>query len=363
MGALMAEESGGERTEAPTARRRQEAHDAGQLARSPDLSAAVLLLGILLLLRSFGSAVVSALKLVVADLLSAQSLSNFDPLTVTVQVGRAMAAVGVAMMPIFLGIVLIAVVVNLLQVGLNFNPARLTPNFMALNPLRGLGNIFGSRRTLIRMGMSFIKVIFVALTAYSAVHGRMAQIMSVQQLSFMQIFSLGSSIVFSITLRIGVLMLVLALFDYSYQRYQLEQDLKMTKSDVKDEMRRMDGDPKIKNRRRQIALQRHMQRLKKEVPKADVVITNPTHFAVALKYEASKMRAPRVVAKGADVMAQRIREIAIESKIPLVERPPLARALYKMCDVGDEIPEQFYAAVAEILAYVYQLARKARLAG
>jgi flagellar biosynthetic protein FlhB len=125
----------------------------------------------------------------------------------------------------------------------------------------------------------------------------------------------------------------------------------------------MDGDPKIKQRRRQIAVQRHIKRLKKEVPKADVVVTNPTHYAIALKYEAARMRAPRVLAKGQDLMALRIREIALEHKIPLVERPPLARALYRLCDVGDEIPEQFYSAVAEILAYVYQLSRQMRKAG
>jgi flagellar biosynthetic protein FlhB len=191
----------------------------------------------------------------------------------------------------------------------------------------------------------------------------MAQIMAAQGLGFLQIFGMGAEIVFSITLRIGCLLLVLSLLDYAYQRYQLEQDLRMSKQDVKEEMRRMDGDPKIKMRRRQIALQRHIKQLKKEVPKADVVVTNPTHFAIALKYEAAKMRAPRVVAKGQDLMAQRIREIALEAGVPLVERAPLARALYKMCDVGDEIPEEFYSAVAEILAYVYQLARNLRKAG
>jgi len=356
-------DEGGDKTEAPTARRRQEAHDQGQIARSPDLSAAALLLGILILMRSFGSAVVSSLRLVVLDMLSAASLSNFDPSIAGAQVVRDMVAVGIAMTPLLIGIVLISIVVNLAQVGLNFNTNRLTPNISALNPLRGLQRLLGSRRVVIRMGMNFLKVILVAMTAYSAIHGRIGQIMAAQNLTFIQIFSLGSQIVFAISLRIGVLLLALALADYAYQRHQLEQDLKMSKQEVKDEMRSMDGDPGIKRRRRQLAIQRHLQRLKKEVPKADVVITNPTHFAVALKYEASKMRAPRVLAKGQDLMAQRIREIAIASGIPLVERPPLARAIYKMCDVGDEIPEEFYSAVAEILAYVYQLARAARKAG
>jgi len=358
----MAEESSGDKTEAPTPRRRQEARDAGQIARSPDLASAALLIGILFLLKGFGTALMSSMKLVLADLLAGDSLSNFDPQAAMTQLMRAMAAVGVAMMPFFFGIILIGVVVNMSQVGLVINFKRITPNLAALNPIKGLSHLFAGARVFVRLGMSFIKVIFVALTAYSAVHGRMAQIMAVQQLTFIQIFGLGASIIYAIALRIGILLFVLALFDYAYQRYQIEQDLKMSKQDVKEEMKSMDGDPKIKARRRQLAVQRHLKRLKKEVPKASVVVTNPTHFAVALEYDAAKMRAPRVVAKGQDLIAKRIREIAIEHNIPLVERAPLARALYKMCDVGDEIPEEFYAAVAEILAYVYQVAKQMKAA-
>jgi flagellar biosynthetic protein FlhB len=142
----------------------------------------------------------------------------------------------------------------------------------------------------------------------------------------------------------------------------VEKSLRMSKQEVKDEMRSMDGDPVVKNRRRQLRLQRAMQRLKKEVPKADVIVTNPTHFAVALKYDQSKMRAPKVVAKGADFMALRIRQLASEAGIPIIERPPLARAIYRMVEVGEEIPEELYAAVAEILAYVYELSGKQLLA-
>jgi len=153
---------------------------------------------------------------------------------------------------------------------------------------------------------------------------------------------------------------VLAILDYVYQRFRVEKSLKMTKQEVKDEMRSMEGDPIMKQRRKQVAVQRHMQRLKNDVPKADVVVTNPTHYAVALKYEESKMRAPKLVAKGMDFMAQRIRELAVEAGVPIIERAPLARAIYRMVDVGEEIPEEFYAAVAELLAYVYELTGKVR---
>jgi flagellar biosynthetic protein FlhB len=211
---------------------------------------------------------------------------------------------------------------------------------------------------MVHLLLNVLKVAMVSLVAYSAVSGRLGQIIAVQQLSFQQIFGLGCEIVFAIGLRVAVLLLVLAILDYIYQRHRLEQSLRMTKQEVKDEMRRMEGDPLMKQRRRQIAVQRAMQKLKKDVPKADVVVTNPTHYAVALKYEEGKMRAPRLVAKGADLMAQRIRELAVEAGVPIVERPPLARAIYRMIDVGEEIPEQFYSAVAEILAYVYELNRR-----
>ena len=173
-------------------------------------------------------------------------------------------------------------------------------------------------------------------------------------------FFISVIIVYSIIVRITILLLVLAIVDYFYQRYRIEKSLKMTKQEVKDEMKSMDGDPKIKARRRQIAIQMVTQRFKKDVPTADVVVTNPTEFAVAIKYDSDKMHAPRVVAKGQGYMAMKIREIAIAHGVPILERKPLARALYKLVDVGHEIPEQFYSAVAEILAYVYELSGKLR---
>jgi flagellar biosynthetic protein FlhB len=178
----------------------------------------------------------------------------------------------------------------------------------------------------------------------------------------MQAFALGASIVYAVGLRVAALLLVLAIVDYTYSRFRNETKLRMTKQEVKEEMRRMEGDPKIKQRRRQIAYQMASKRLAKDVPTADVIITNPTHFAIALKYDAATMHAPKVVAKGQDLLAQKIREIAIAHGIPIIERKPLARALYRLVEVGKEIPEQFYSAIAEILAYVYELSGKLRRA-
>lgn len=353
-------ESTGDKTEAPTARRRQEAREQGNVARSPDLTSAVLLIGALLLMRWFGLMLIGALHTVLAENLSRASLTDVRLDHLGESILHAIGLVGVGLAPLLGGAVLLVIVANVAQVGFVVNPARLAPNFDSLNPATGIGRIFGRGQGAVHLLLNLGKVALVGLVAYSAVGNRLQQIISTQRLPFVQIFALGADLVFSVGMRVGVLLLILAIIDYVYQRYRVEQSLRMTKQEVKDEMRSMEGDPMVKQRRRQLAVQRAMQKLKKEVPKADVIVTNPTHFAVALKYDEAKMRAPRVIAKGADLMAQRIRELASEAGVPIVERPPLARAIYKMVDVGQEIPEQFYAAVAEILAYVYELTGRMR---
>lgn len=353
-------EEDGDKTEAPTPRRRQEAREQGNIARSPDLTAALLLLATLMLLNATGTKVVAALKALVGKMLSPSSLADFSGTGAAESFGFALAQVGAALAPLLAGVVLVAVLANVAQVGLFLDPKRLAPNVEALNPFRGLSKLAGGKMKPAQMLLSALKLVGLAMVAYSAIHDRINDILGAQNLDFLQIFSLGAGTIYAIALRVGVALLVIAIVEYGYQRWRIEQELKMTKQEVKEEMRRMEGDPKIKQRRRQIAIQRLQQKLKKDVPTADVIVTNPTHFAIALKYEPGTMHAPRVVAKGQDLIAQRIREIAIENGIPILERAPLARALYKLCDVGQEIPEQFYSAVAEILAYVYELSGNLR---
>jgi len=349
----------GDKTEAPTPRRRLEAREQGNIARSHDLSSAVMLLGMLLMLNWYGQGIVQALRGIMDRMLGPSSMRDFDAMTAVRGFCGALVQVGAAMTPLFIGAILIAVIVNLAQVGLFFNTKRLQPNLAALNPVRGLGKMFKGPGW-VQMVMNLLKLLLVGWVAYSAVAGRVGEIVMSQGLEFRQIFNLGASLVYAIGMRIAIVLLILAILDYVYQRFRTEKELKMTKEEVKEEMRRMEGDPKIKQRRRQIAMQATMQRLKKDVPTADVVVTNPTHYAIALKYDPTGMSAPKVVAKGQDFLALKIREIAAEAGVPILERPPLARSLYKMVDVGQEIPEQFYAAVAEILAYVYELTGRSR---
>jgi flagellar biosynthetic protein FlhB len=348
-----------DRTEAPTPRRRQEAREQGQIARSPDLTAAALLLGFLLLMNSYGPGLIKALRTVMEELLSSASLADLGTKNAGAILVRAIMLAGGALLPVLVGGVIIAIIVNLLQTGFLLSGKRLRPNWGMLNPLNGLGRLF-QMDSLVHLVMNLLKMTLVGAVAWSAIHGRIEQIVGVGELSFVQAFGLGATIVYSVGMRVAILLLVLAILDYGYQRYRQEQQLKMTKEEIKEEMRRMEGDPKIKQRRRQIAHQLAQQRLKKDVPTADVIVTNPTEIAIALKYDSKTMTAPRVLAKGQGYMAQRIREIAIAHGIPIVERKPLARALYRLVYVGQEIPEQFYSTVAEILAYVYELSGKIR---
>lgn len=342
----------GEKSEAPTPRRRQEAREQGQVARSQDLTGAVLIVGSILLLNAFGQDLMKALRALLAETLS---LRTTDPGAAFAHSLASLAHVARALAPVLIGVVLVVVAANLLQVGFAPNLKRLQPNLGALNPFKGLGRVFGKGRSPVQALIAAAKLTVLVLVAYAAVRDRLAMIVAAQELSYLQVFGLGAQTVYSVALRVGVALLILAILDYAWQRWRIEQQLKMTKQEVKEEMRRMEGDPKIKQRRRQIAMQIAHQRLKKEVPTADVIVTNPTEYAIAIKYDAGAIHAPRVIAKGRGLMAQRIREIAIASGVPILERKPLARALFKLVEVGQEIPEQFYAAVAEILAYVYEL--------
>lgn len=354
-------ESNGDKTEAPTPRRRQEAREQGNIAKSPDVTVAMILLGVMVLLHSTGPRMVEILKGLTHDMLGPNSMSDLTETSAAGGLLHAIYSAGAIMAPLLLGVVLIAIVGNVAQVGFNFNFARLTPNIDALNPTRGLGKLFNSRNPQ-QLLLGVLKMTLLSLVAYSAVHGYITKILAVQGLGFVEIFGLGATVIYSIALRVGIAMLILAIGDYLFQRWKHEQDLKMSKQEIKEEMRSMEGDPKMKQRRRQVAIQQFKKRLAKTVPTADVVVTNPTEFAVALKYDAKSSGAPRVIAKGQGIIAAHIRQLAIAAGVPILERKPLARALYKMVEVGDEIPEQFYSAVAEILAYVYELTGKVRRA-
>lgn len=351
----------GDKTELPTPRRRQEARDKGQIARSHDLASALLLLGAMLCLRWMGPHALQTLLESMQRHLSVESPSAAAKLDVVVVVQTVGFALLSACGPLFVAMLVFGLISHLMQVGFVFTTEPLTPNLGRLSPISGIKRIL-STRALVQLAMNLVKLVIITMVAWSAISNRLEKIfLALEVTGWAQLIVL-SQIIYEVGLILAVLLLVIALFDYAWQRYRHEQDLKMSKQEVKEEMRSMEGDPIIKQRRRRMQLAAVMQQIRKSVPTADVVVTNPTELAVAIKYDAKAMQAPRVVAKGADYLAAKIREIAASHGVPIVERKPLAQALYKSVEVGQEVPEQFYQAIAEILAYVYELSgRAARL--
>jgi flagellar biosynthetic protein FlhB len=348
----------GDKTEAPTPRRREEARERGQIAKSADLTSALLLLGGMLLMRWLGPSLISWLIAAMRTHLDQSdpvSSLRLDWIPIASSVGlTVLYAAG----PLLVSACLLSIASNLLQVGFVFTTTPLEPSLDKLDPVKGFSRVF-NMRALFTLAMSLIKLGLVGAVAWSAISSRIPELMLAMQVDSTHLLALMATLCYDVGVRLGLALLILALIDYFYQRWKHERDLRMTREQVKEEMRRMEGDPIIRQRRRRMQLAAAMQQIRKMVPQADVIVTNPTELAIALKYDAKSMSAPRVIAKGADYLAQKIREIAALHGVPIIERKPLAQALYKMVEVGHEVPEQFYKAIAEILAYVYELSGKA----
>lgn len=355
----MAVDDGGERTEQPTARRRLEAVERGELPRSSDLSAAVVMLAGLILLSFFGHGMLTTMMGLVRRIELNTDGSTGDALVWIYITGAAVVRM---LLPFLILLVLISVAGTSLQSGIHLTWKRLTPNLNKLNPITGVKRLF-STDALVRLGMGVMKMTVVTVVAWFSISVQIPFIVGLTGLSPPGVFGASSEIIYNLALRLCLVLLLLAFIDYFYQRWSVNKKLKMTKQEVKDEHKRMEGDPTMKQRRRQTQFDLALQRIGMDVPKADVVVTNPTEYAVALRYDEQMDAAPRVLAKGVDFVALRIRQVAQQNGVPIVQRPPLARALYAACDPGQEVPVEHYRAVAEVLAYVYQLAGRAGALG
>ncbi len=352
----MAEQSG-EKSFDATPHRRQEARKKGQVAFSQDLGSAALLLVSAVLLRIYGSGIVEAASQVMRRQLGEIGSLTIDRNQVINESLQHVQLLGMVLLPVLGFLLLAGVASSVFQTGLLFVPERLAPDFSRLSPLQGLKRIF-SVTGFARLGFGLFKVIIVACVSAVCLWFRAGELLQSNSLSTADLGALLATITLDTLLWVGGALLLLALADYAVQRWKHEQDLKMTHQEIKEEMKNLQGDPQVVARRRQIQRQMALNRMGDAVPKADVVVTNPTELAVALQYDPETMRAPIVVAKGAGVIAQRIRRLALESNVPVVERKPLARLLYKEVDINHPVPDESYAAVAEVLAYVYQLKGK-----
>ncbi|EJO17640.1 flagellar biosynthetic protein FlhB [Selenomonas sp. FOBRC6] len=342
----------GEKTEEPTAKKRADARKKGQVGRSQEVNSAFVLLigffGLKLLWDSIYVSIATYTTYVFSNLNQTVDTENILRIFIGIVLVLAKTA-----FPIMVFIMIIGLAINFFQVGLNFNTESIEFKLDKLNPINGFGRIF-SKRSLVELVKSIFKIIVIGFFLYRFIH---EQILAMPQFMFFDLttsLALVAEIIFQMAfIVIGVIM-IMAFMDYGYQKWQTTQDLKMSKQEVKDEMKQTEGDPQIKGKIRQKQRQMAMARMMKEVPKADVIITNPTHYAVALSYEQG-MVAPTVIAKGQDLVAQRIKEIGREARVPIIENKPLARTLYAAVQVGDSVPQELYQAVAEVLAYVYRL--------
>jgi len=354
----MAEESFQERTEQATPRRRRKARERGQVARSVDLTAAgIICLGFTALFM-VGPQLVERLRDALRyTMANAPAIALTDPTFRTVMV-NSIGDFLITMAPLFIAMMVIGLGMNVLQVGFQISPKAMELKFDKLNIVTGFRRLF-SMRSAVQLVRDPLKLAAVGLIGYLAIRSESESFALLPDLSIAQLGATLARLTLIISLKIGVAMLVIGILDYLYQRFDYEKSIRMSRQEIRDEMKETEGSPEVKARTRQIQRQMARQRMMAAVPEADVVVTNPVHLAIALKYDPSEMNAPTVLAKGQRLVAEKIKEIARAHGIPIIEDKPLARAIFKMCEVGDLIPAKLYRAVAEILAHIYRLKGKA----
>ncbi|MDN4035727.1 flagellar biosynthesis protein FlhB [Massilia sp. YIM B02443] len=350
----MSEDSDAEKTEDASPRRIEKAREEGDVPRSRELATFAVLMTAGACLWAFGGMLVETLGRALKSGLSLDREQVYNPAILIERVFNDIVAVMLACLPIAGAIMLIALVSPLLIGGWLFSSKAFMPNIMKLNPLKGIGNMF-SKNALVELVKAIAKTIVVGIVAYIVISGQKEAMLglAVEPLNESSAHALGM-IARSFLFIVGALG-VIALIDGPYQIWHWNNKLKMTRQEMIQESKESDGNPQIKGKIRQMQREMARGRMMQNVPTADVIVTNPTHYAVALKYAEGQRGAPMVVAKGIDDIAAKIRELGAEHKVAMLEAPPLARALYQHVDIDEEIPEKLYSAVAEVLAYVYQL--------
>jgi flagellar biosynthetic protein FlhB len=347
-----------EKTEKATPKKKQESRKKGQVAKSQDVNTALILLFVFLLLIFIGGMMREQMLDMVKHGFQEYMLWNLSAENIHMLfLDYSIQAVFITA-PIMAIVFAAAMFANYVQVGFLFSTDAVKMKLNKLDPIQGAKRIF-SIRAIVELLKSLLKISLVGAVAFAVIWLQFDEVMLLSQKSIAQSLSFLGFLTVQMGIATSILLLLLSIFDYLYQRYDFEKSIKMSKQDIKDEYKKMEGDPKIKSKIKEKQRQMAMQRMMQEVPQADVVITNPTHFAVVLKYDEQKADAPLVVAKGVDYVAVKIKDIAKHHDVIMIENRPLARALYAQVEIGEIIPEQFYKAIAEILAYVFKLKKKA----
>ncbi len=350
-------DSSGDKKHSASERRRRQAREEGQVVRSQDLTSAGMLLAAVVTLWLFGAPAAEQLAAALVDSLSTPRLEALETNDAANWMLAYASRLAFAAVPLLVAMLVAGVLVNLVQTGMVFSTKKVVPKLSHISPISGVKRI-ASLQGVMRLGFGLFKVAVIAVVAFFAVQYYSPSILGMSEQTVPQVASTMFDCLLGTCVWIGVALFILAILEYAFQKWKHEQDLMMTDQEVRDELKETEGDPQVAARRRMVQRQLMMQRAENEVPNADVVVSNPTELAIAIQYDPLTMPAPVVVAKGAGVMAQKIRRLALEHGIPVVERKPLAQVLYKTVDVGDVIPADHYQAVAEVLRYVYQLQGK-----
>ena len=348
---------GGEKTEPATSKKLSDARSEGQVCKSRELDQALALVGLFLTLKvavsSMGPTFLEVFSDIYNKIPDTEAATELSTVAVMSYMQHAALLSLKLAGPFFAVGFVIAFVRNLVQVKWKVSTKPLQPKLDKFNPVNGFKRMF-SKDSLFELLKSIVKIAMIAIIAYTSICSHLQEIFLLYHITLNQAIALVGSLVIDVGLKIAIVYCVVGAVDYLYQKHKFNEDMKMTKQEVKDEMKNSEGDPQIKSKQRQRMQEASRRRMMQDVPQADVVITNPTHYAVALKYDAGTGTAPILVAKGADLIAQRIKEIARENKVEIVENKPLARMIYTNVEIGREIPPELYQAVAEILAAVYR---------
>ena len=355
--------NGAEKSEQPTAKKLDDARKEGQVAKSQEVATAFSLLALFVILRIFypfmGNNFKSIFERVYNNIpVVARTYDGFLPVaTITSILSNAILTMLLLTAPFLIIGFLIAFLCDLVQVGFKPTSKPLQPKLSKLNPISGMKKIFSARK-LFELGKSILKLAVMAVVIYSFFTGRTESLFLLYDMPLSQAIGLMGNLIISLGLRIAAAYMVIAFIDLIYQRRKFTKDMMMTKQEVKEEYKNSEGDPTVKSAQKRRMMEASRRRMMQQLPQADVVITNPTHYAVAIKYDAEESDAPVVIAKGADYLAQKIKEIARDNNVEIVENKPLARMLYANVEVGELVPPELYKAVAEVLAYVYHLKGK-----
>lgn len=353
----MADEEQENKTEEPSQKRLDEAREKGNLANSKELGNFLMLLVLAMTVAWLIPPILKNTKAMLVPFLSSADSLAADQKGLGILLYKvAFGGFAIISLPL-LAAIISAIATSFLQHGFVLSAESIKPKFSKISPMEGFKRIF-SMRSMVDFIKNIIKVIGVGFVAYISVHNELTHIRQLPNTSTENMLLFLALLAGKMTIGVAIVMFFIALFDIVYQRFQHLKTLRMSKQELKDEYKQSEGDPHIKQRLRQLRMERAKNRMMSAVPKADVVITNPTHFAVALQYDTKTMKAPIVVAKGQDLVALKIREIATENEVPIIENPPLARALFSSTDLDKEIPTAHYEAVAKIISYVYKLKGK-----